>query len=468
MNQELAKIHEASLQILETTGVRFFHPQILSMLKKKGVKVNGETAFFSPSQVEEWIKKAPAVFSVYARNPQYNILLGGETTEFAAGYGAPIIIDQKGMRRKAKFDDYLNFLKLIQQCPFFNINGGILVQPADIGSRHGYPSMLFATLAYSDKCLMGGAGGAEEVNIVLDMLDIVFGRESLMTAPRILAILNSTSPLQFDKDTLDTLLLFAEYGQPVIITPAVMAGTTGPITIAGTLALSNAEILAGITVAQMIREGTPVMYGMQSTAADMRTGGIADGSPERAICVAYGARLAKEYGIPYRGGGTENDAKSLSVQSGYESMLDILVACQEQTNLIIHSAGTLDSHGAMSYEKFIVDLEILGMVKRLLQGLNTAQGSLGVKLIKSFGHGAGYSLDDQTRRLSKEETYTPFISLKGSLPEGATPEQELLNKINSKKEEMLAQYCQPELSPKVLTRLKAYLASKEIETAILK
>lgn len=465
MNKELEKIHEASLQILETTGVKFFHPEILSMVQKKGVKVNGQTAFFSPSQVQEWIKKAPSAFSVYARNPKYNILLGGEKTEFAAGYGAPAIIDHKGIRRTAKFDDYLLFLKLIQQCPFFNINGGILVQPSDISPRQGYPYMLFATLAYSDKCLMGGAGGAEEVNTVLDMLDIVFGRESLIGTPRIMAILNSTSPLQFDKDTLDTLLLFAKYGQPVIITPAVMAGTTGPITLAGTIALSNAEILAGITVAQMIREGTPVMYGMQSTAADMRTGGIADGSPERALCVAYGARLAKEYGIPSRGGGAENDAKSLSVQSGYESMMDILVACQEKTNLIIHSAGILDSHGAMSYEKFIVDIEILGMVKRFLQGVNTDEESLGVNIINSLGT-EGDSLDEHTMRLSKMETYMPFISMKGSLPNGTNPDQELLSNINKRKEEMLARYCQPELSKKVFAQLKVCLESKGLRTAI--
>jgi len=184
--------------------------------------VIGQTVFFSPNQVMEWIKKAPSVFSVYARNPEHNILLGGERTEFAAGYGAPAMIDQKGMRRSAMFSDYLNFLKLVQQCPFFNINGGILVQPSDISPGQCFPSMLYATLIYSDKCLMGGAGGAEETNTVLDMLDIVFGKESLIRTPRILAILNSTSPLQFDHDTLDTLLLFTEYGQPVIITPAVM------------------------------------------------------------------------------------------------------------------------------------------------------------------------------------------------------------------------------------------------------
>jgi len=463
LDKELEILHEASLRVLKETGIRFYHRGILRILQHKGVKVIGQTAFFSSEQIMEWIKKAPASFAVYARNPQHDILIGGEHREFAPGYGAPVIIDEKGMRRPAMFYDYLNFLKLVQQCPLFNINGGILVQPADLPAGQSFPTMLFAALTHSDKTLMAGAGGEKETKTVLDMLDIVFGKDSLVSRPRIMAILNSTSPLQFDKDTLDTLLLFAQYGQPVIITPAAMAGTTGPITVAGTIVQSNAEILAGIVAAQMVREGTPVVYGMQSTTADMKTGGIADGSPERALCVAYGARLAKAYGIPCRGGGTENDAKSLSVQSGYESMMDILVACQEKMNLIIHSAGILDSHGAMSFEKFIVDIEILGMVRRFLQGINTDEGSLAVDIIKSVGPGGEFLTNEHTLRYCRKEHYLPFVSSRGPLPTGTNADQEILHNINKKKEEMLAQYSQPDLPRETLMQLSRHLDFQGIE-----
>lgn len=462
MGQALERLHEASLRILENTGIKFFHPRVLRILQHAGVKVIGQTAYFSPNQIMEWVAKAPAEFSVYARNPKYNILLGGENTEFAAGYGAPVIIDEKGTRRAAQFRDYINFLKLVQTCSLFNINGGILVQAADLDPMNSFPSMLYAALTYSDKCLMGGTGGERESKKVFEMLDIVFGKDTLKTKPRIMAILNSTSPLQYDESTLDTLLLFAQYGQPVIITPAVMAGTTGPVTLAGTIALSNAEILAGIALAQMVREGTPVLYGMQSTVADMRTGAIADGSPERALCVLYGARLAKAYGLPCRGGGTENDAKSLSVQSGYESMMDILVACQEKMNLIIHSAGTLDSHGAMSFEKFIVDIEILGMVKRYLQGLNINEESLAVKTIHLVGPGGEFLTHEHTMLHCRKEHYIPFVSTRGPLPIRNDPEEELLKNINKKREEILAQYCKPELPRETLMRLNRYLDSEGV------
>lgn len=459
MESSLVKIHEASLRVLEETGVRFFHPEVLRIMKGNGVKVQENIGYFSPDQIMDWIGKAPSGFKLHARNPIHDIFIGGDNTEFAPGYGAPTIIDKQGKRRPAVFQDYINFLKLVQQCPYYHINGGILVQPSDLHPRQSFPQMLYATIKYSDKCLMAGAGGLEETERVLDMLEIVFGKDSLTDVPRIMAILNSTSPLQYDRETLDSLLLLAQNGQPVIITPAAMAGSTGPVTLSGTIVQSNAEILAGIALAQMVREGTPVVYGMQSTSADMRTGGIADGSPERALCVAYGARLAKAYGLPCRGGGAETDAKSVSVQSGYESMMDLLVAGQEKMNLMIHSGGILASHGAMSYEKFIIDLEIIGMVRRFLRGIDLDEESLAVDIIKSVGPGGEYLTSDHTMKYCRREPYLPIVSARGPLLNGINPEQELYDKMEKKIDEMLKHYTSSEIPKGELSRLKSYLDS---------
>jgi len=462
MENNLMKIHEASLRVLEETGVRFFHPEVLRIIKGNGVKVQGNIGYFSQNKIMDWIGKAPSGFKLYARNPIHDIFIGGDNIEFAPGYGAPTIIDKHGRRRPAMFQDYINFLKLVHQCPYYHINGGILVQPSDLDPRQSFPLMLYTTIKHSDKCLMAGAGGLEETERVLDMLEIVFGKDSLTSEPRIMAILNSTSPLQYDRETLDSLLLLAKHGQPVIITPAAMAGSTGPITLSGTIVQSNAEILAGIALAQMVREGTPVVYGMQSTSADMRTGGIADGSPERALCVAYGARLAKAYGLPCRGGGAETDAKSVSVQSGYESMMDLLVAGQEKMNLIIHSGGILDSHGAMSYEKFITDVEIMGMIRRFLKDIELDEESLGVDIIKSVGPGGEYLTSDHTMKHCRTEPYLPIVSARGPLLNGINPEQELFDKMEKKIDEMLKQYTSPEIPRGELSRLECYLKSHGI------
>jgi len=464
MQEDLKHIHEASMKILEEIGVKFHHPQILDLIQKKGIKVIGETAFFKRNQVMDWISKAPSFFKIHARNPKYDMLIGGDQIQYVScNSGFPWIADFKGNKRKAVLDDYLTFLKLVHETSFFNINGGVMVTPADLPPQVMYPIMLYFVLLYSDKCLFGGLGGLNESKAIMDMLRIVYGeKEELINKPRIVTIISPLSPLQFDKTMLDTLLIYGEYGQPMIVAPAVMAGTTGPVTLAGTIALSNAESLAGIVVSQMVHEGTPVIYGSASSAADMKTASISIGSPESALCAAYCARLAKAYGLPCRGGGTLNDAKSVSVQAGYEGMMVMLVAAQERMNFILHSAGALDSYGSMSFEKYIVDLEIVGMVDRFIKGIKMDQEHLALDVINQVGPGGEFLTHDHTMEFCRREHWIPEISIRGSVRE-KSPNDLLWERINDKKKLMLKNYCLPEFSPEIKRQLRKYLESLGVE-----
>ena len=449
-------IHDASLEILEKTGVRFCHPQIIEILQKNGIMVRGETAFFSRGQIMSWVKKAPKQFTLYARNPRYDMTIGGDSTEFAPGYGYSVMVDQDGRKRPAKFNDYMTFLRLVQQSDCFKMNGGVLVQPDDIDAEKSFPVMLYAALTYSDKCLMGGPGGAEESKTVMEMLEIVFGgRENLIDKPRITTIVNSISPLMYDRSALEKILIYSGFGQPVIISPSPMAGTTGPVTMAGTIALANAEALAGIAVTQMIREGTPVVYGFQTTASDMKTGAIANGSPERALCIAYGAELAEFYGLPSRGGGADNDAKAVSVQSGYEGMMVLMASCQAGMNLVIHSAGSLDGYGAASYEQFMVGLEMIGMVSRYLAGIKINANTLAVDTIHAAGPG-GQFLNAEHTFSNFRELRSPVISLRGAVDGDFN--QQLMANITAKMAKILADYQKPDITLLIETRLSNYLA----------
>ncbi len=458
MQGDLKKIHEASMEILEDVGVRIHHPKVLDLLQSKGIKVQGDTAFFKHDQIMKWVSKAPASFKLYARNPNYDMAIGGDRIEYvSSNSGFPWIAGVDGTKRKALFKDYLTFLKLVHQTPYFNINGGVMVTPSDLPNNGMFLIMLYSALIHSDKCLFGGFGGAEETKAVMEMLDIVFGgKKELNQKPRILTIISPLSPLQFDKTMLDTLLIYAEYGQPMIFAPAVMAGTTGPVTLAGTIAISNAESLVGIAIAQMVREGTPVIYGSASSAVDMRTASFAIGSPESALCVAYCARLAKAYGLPCRGGGTITDAKSVSVQAGYEGMMVMLIAAQERINFILHSAGGIDTYGAMSFEKYIVDLEIIGMVDRFIKGVKTDPEYLALNVIKQVGPGGEFLTNKHTMEYFRDEIWNPEISIRGALKD-ESPNDRLLANINIKKQEMLASYQQPELSPDIRANLEKYL-----------
>lgn len=467
MNDDLKRIHQASLEILDGTGVKFYHPRVLDLLQSKGIRVVGETAFFKPDQIMSWVSKAPSVFKIYGRNSKNDMTIGGDRVEYVScNSGFPWITDADGFKRKAVLDDYITFLKLVHQTSFFKINGGVMVTPSDLHTQPLYPVMLYLALLHSDKCLFGGLGGLDESIAIMDMLKIVYGdKEELIKKPRIVTIISPLSPLQFDKKMLDTMITYAEYGQPIIVAPAVMAGTTGPVTLAGTIALSNAESLAGIAVSQMIREGTPVIYGSASSAADMRTASCSIGSPESALCVAYCARLAKAYGLPSRGGGTLNDAKSVSVQAGYEGMMVMLVAVQEKINFILHSAGSLDSYGAMSFEKYIVDLEIVGMINRFNQGVQTGTQELALDVIKEVGPGGEFLSHIHTMQFCRKELWAPDISIRGPV-ESIDPHGYIFERINRKKEQMLKSYSMPEFSSVIKSKLKKYLTEIGVEQCL--
>ena len=231
VKEDLKRIHDVSMRILDETGVKFHHPKVLEILRQNGIRIKGQTAYFTEDQVMNWIQKAPETFTIYARNPKYNMVIGGDHTEYAPGYGAPTIIENDGSRRPGLLKDYVDFTKLIQVSECFNANGGILIQPSDIEPEKSSAVMVYTTLILSDKCVIGIEGLAEQVQVTLDLVDIVLGREEGLTKnPRMLTILNTLSPLQFDHHALDTMLLYAQWGQAVVVTPCVMGGAIrGPL-----------------------------------------------------------------------------------------------------------------------------------------------------------------------------------------------------------------------------------------------
>lgn len=468
----LKRLHKASMQIIEQLGVKLHHPKILEIVSSYGIKISEGKVFFTEEQLMEWCSYAPREFTIYARSPSYNMQIGGSRTEHISyNSGFPFIADLEGNRRRATFDDYLNFLKLVHQTDFFNINGGVMVTPCDLPNDEAlYPTMLYAAILHSDKCLFGGMGGKEESQMTMDILQAAFkaSKEDLIKQPRIVNLVSSLSPMQFDEKMLDTMMVYVDYGQPIVVSPAVMAGSTGPITMAGTIAISNAESLVGIAVAQMLRRGTPVIYGSATSNSDMRTGAFTIGTPESALAVKYCARLAKMYNLPCRGGGALNDAKTVSVQAGYESMMIQLVANQEEINFNFHSAGGLDSYGAMSYEKYVTDLEILGRIKYYLKDLNTDDDHLALDTICKVGVGGEYLSQMHTAMHCRTAPFSSNISLQGMLKEGVKANEALFEKMSSKVNAMLGSYMRPELAEEIECNLDNYMKKIGVDPAEVK
>lgn len=460
MDDDLRQIHDASLQILAQCGVIFHHPEILAVIEEKGIKVEGGKAFFTEQQVMDWVAQAPAQFNIYARNPVHDMTVGGDVVNYVpGGYGMSKIVELDGTRRAVDKYDYISFIKLIHQSDYFKANGGVVCEPEKLISGKYFPILLFAALNHTDKTLQGYLGSYEKTEETMEMLEIVFGgKDKLRKKPRIATIINSTSPLQYDHTMLETMMAYVKYRQPIIISPAVMAGTTGPVTLAGTIALSNAEALAGIAVAQMLGKGTPVIYGSASTIADMKTGSIAIGAPESALCAVYGARLARFYHLPSRGGGTLTDAKSLSVQSAYEGMMILLASHQAKVNYMIHSAGIMDGYVSLSYEKFIVDLEIIGMVTRFLNGVKVNKDTLALDVIREVGPAGEFLTAMHTLANCRKEAFIPDIGIRGSM--GGDPNALIIENIRNKKRAMLDSYVKPELAEDTQKKLIDYLLER--------
>lgn len=466
-DEKLNRIHRASMEILEKVGVQFHHKGIVDLLKRNGIKVDGETAYFTETDVMEWIGKAPSEFKIYSRSSTSDMNIGNGNMEFASSNsGFPIITEYNGKERPAKYKDYIKFLKLVQQTEYFNINGGVMVTPCDAGTENVYPIMLYSTIEHSDKCIFGGMGAPEEVNMSIDMLKIVFGDEGLKEKTRTMSIISSASPLQFDFNMLNSMIKYVENNQAVIISPAVMAGTTGPVTIAGTIVISNVESLAGVIVSQMLKEGTPVVYGSASSSADMRDGSFCIGAPESSICVEYCAKLAKFYGLPSRGGGTLNDSKILSPQTGYEAMMIMQSAVRNGINFVLHSAGSLGSYSSMSFEKYIMDIEIIDMVNKCNDELDISDTSLAVDIIKDVGSAGEFLTNKHTFENFKSSVYIPDLSVRGYTI-GYEAEELYKKKIDVKMKNMLEKYEKPYLDTKVKEQLKTYLEKKGFDIKII-
>jgi len=452
------------MRILLETGIRFHSGKAIDTLRQNGINTEGDVAFFKEDQLIKWVEKAPKTVALYARNPVYDMQIGGDKVYPAPCYGAPSVIGPDGTIRSAIMKDYTDFAKLFHHNPVYKINGGVLVQPSDIPVEKSPQIMHYAALLSSDKCLMVSSGNHKALQTVINMTGELFdGTEGLPEKPRILTIVNTNSPLEYHAVMLDTLFIFAEYGQPIVIAAAAMAGTTAPITMAGAMALVNAEILSGIALTQMIRPGTPVIYASQTSNADMRNCFMAIGSPEGAMSYEVCALMAKYYGLPCRGGGALTDALTVGAQSGYESMMNYLVCCQSKINLIIHSAGIMNSYGAVSYEKLMCDFEIISMVDRFLNGMDFDADAVPFELIKSVGHGGEYMTSNHTLKHCREAAFEPKLSLRGNSKGYGQFSQNISEMLKNS----LESYKRPDIDAHKLKALEVMLNKEGVDQELL-
>jgi trimethylamine--corrinoid protein Co-methyltransferase len=345
----------------------------------------------------------------------------------------------------------VNFVKLTGASTNQDICSGAVIEPNDVPHEIRHAQMLYTTLKYSDKCFMGSAMGERGAKDSIRMASILFGSEvQLAEKPRFISILGPLTPLKYDLRMLGALMEYAKAGQPQLISSLSIAGETGPVTPAGNLALQNAEILAGIVLTQLVREGTPVIFAGASSNAEMRSGALSIGSPAMAMNTAATAQMARYYNLPSRSGGAVCDAKVPDAQAAYESMMSLLMAQVSGINFVLHTAGILDTYNCMSYEKFIIDDEMCGIVKRIKKGFDVNDDTLGLNAIKEAGPGGHFLDKDHTFKHFRGELYQSTLSncddFAGWYAKGSPQSIEAANK---KYKQILDSYEVPELSADV-------------------
>ena len=464
----LEQIHQMSIRILAEVGIRIDDDQMRSILKTNGIKLDKSIAYFTENEIETAISSVPGDFILKGRNASYAPCIGGANTHYLAGYGAPYILENK-VRRKAMLEDYIKLVKLVHSIDEMQINGGILVQPEDLPPDKFQLILLYANTLFSDKALLGMTSSGRRQAEIIEFLKIVYDEHALTEQPVILTLGNTTSPLILDANFLQTLYVCALHRQPIIISPTPMAGTTGPINVAGNVALGNAEILAALTCAQLVASGAPVVYGLMAQPANMQTCQIDPGSPGAVVGTVLCAKLAQRYGLPSRGG-TAPNAKDISVISGLESMMINFAAVNAGINLIVHAAGLLDRFNCVSPEQLLIDMDIIRRIeyykKFFSQDLVGTLDTTYFHEIKKAGPGGNFLTAMSTLKQCRTEPFVTQIqhhSTDASQPEN----QAVIHSAQKKVDQMIERYKPPEIEARKQSKMRDLLVTFGVPKEIL-
>ena len=390
----LNRIHEATMDVLANTGIVFRGAEALEYFRHHNVRVDGQTVFINQEILDRALASVPDAFHWTARNPERSILVGQgqEGVHISMNNGPIHVQDLEGGRRAGTLEDLVNFYKLGQQLRTCGIVGQIPVDPSDLKGKQRHLEIFYHLLRHTDKPLYGYVGTQAEIGQMFDMLAIAYGGEDPFKERHLIAVsLNPLSPLKYDEIPCETLLAYAKRRQPVMVLTCAMSGVTAPIQPLGTVVLQNAEILAGLVLSQLVNPGTPFVYSPASAVPNMRTAGYVTGMPVSTMINMAGIQLAKElYHLPTRCMAGLTDSKTVDCQAGYETMQNFLMLAMAGVNMVNECYGLLDAIMTVSYEKFIIDDELLDRVACLLKGFEVSDEALSLDVIKSVAHDGAY------------------------------------------------------------------------------
>jgi trimethylamine--corrinoid protein Co-methyltransferase len=411
--EQVERILLAAYRVLEEAGLEIRSHAARDLFRRAGALVDDDTQCVRIGRelVAAQLAHAPESFVLHARNPARHLHVGGRTVNFGPVNGAPNASDAERGRRFGDIAAFRDILRLTHTLGVLHWQGGIVVEPVDVPVPVRHLATYRAHIECADIVWAArGVGGVQaEDAIAMSAIEHGCSVEDLAARPTLMTVTNVNSPRRVDEEILDNIMVMARHGQCVVITPFTLMGAMAPITLAGALVQQTAEALGIITLCQLVRPGAPCVMGGFTSNVDMRTGSPAFGTPEYVHAAIATAQLGRRLRIPVRTSAV-NASPAVDAQSTYETAFSLQAAILSHSHLINHAAGWLEGGLVASFEKIVVDAELLRSWAEILQPVTFTDDDLAVDAIKGVAAGGHFFGEPHTLARFESAFYRPLLS----------------------------------------------------------
>ncbi len=462
---QVAAIHGAALTVLKEIGMRVLDQEARTYYANAGADVKGEMVHFDAALIADCLKTVPQQFTLAARNRTHDLVVGGNVCVYSSVGGPAYVMDNDRGRRDGTYEEMCDYLRLVQVLNVIHQEGGGPFEPLDLPANTRHLDIYQAQITLLDKNWQTQTLGRARTMDGIEMAAIAFGTtpEGLKMQPTLLGVINTNSPLQLDIPMAEGLIAMSSHGQALAVTPFTLAGAMAPVTIAGALVQQHAEAMAVIALTQIVRPGAPVLYGGFTSNVDMRSGAPAFGTPEYTKAAQASGQLARHIGVPFR---TSNvtAANEVDAQAAYESQMAIWGALMGGAHLLEHAAGWMHGGLTASFEKLILDAEMLQMMDAYFTPIATDPAALALDAIREAGPGGHFFGTAHTMDRYETAFHAPLLSNWDNYPNwvdrGSIDTRSRANQVWKK---LLKEYQQPQLDPAIAEALDAYVRRRKEE-----
>ena len=463
---QMQDLHDTSIRILKELGIKVMGENARDLMRRAGAKVDSDGVVrLDESIVDNALATVPRQFTLTPGNPARQVHFGGRDLVFGLVAGPPNVHDRINGRRAGNLEDYRNFIRLARHFNVIHMIGNQVTAPQELPANTRHLDTYLANLTLSDLSFHCTAIGRGRAMDGIRMMAIARGAtlDDMARAPGVTTIISVNSPRLLDDAMGDGLIAMSQHGQPVTITPFTLMGAMTPVSLPAAMAQQNAEALFGVVLTQLVRPGTPVMYGAFTSNVDMRSGAPAFGTPENAKANVIAGQLARRYGLPYRTSNA-NASNTVDLQAAYETAMATWGAVLGGANLIYHAAGWLEGGLTASYEKLILDVEILQNMVEFLRPLKWDADELGFDAIRDVPAGGHFFGAAHTMARYEHAFYQPLLSDWRSYETWAIAgAKDAAQRATDLWQQALAEYEEPVIDAARREELEAYVAKRREE-----